>query len=97
MLIYVNKDTDETYGEKAFTEMVLKPEQELLFKSRSDFNAFLRYNGLKDKFYTMPMREKIKIRKEWLYESYGLARDNVIRLSGIFVEIDTDYLDYALN
>lgn len=103
MFIYVNKSTNETYGEKAFTEMILKPEQKWVFKNRDDFDAFLMYNyyslWLGDKFYKMPMREKIKIRRKWLEESHELARDNIFRLRNhdIFVEIDTDYLDYALN
>lgn len=99
MFVYVNKDTDETYCEKAFTKRILKPEQKKIFKNRDIFDDYLMvwYGSVwLDKISKMPMREKIKIRREWLEESYELARDNIFMLRNhdIFVEIDTDYLDY---
>lgn len=101
MLIYVNKDTDEAYSEKAFTEKILKPEQKKIFKNRDIFDDYLMdwYDSVwLDKFSKMPMRKKIKIRREWLEESYELARDNIfyLRNHDIFFEIDTDDLDYEI-
>lgn len=100
MFIYVNKDTDETYSEKAFTEKILKPEQKWVFKNRDDFDAFLMSNyqelWLDNEFYNQPMHIKINIRREWLKECLYLARDNIFRLRehDIFVEINTKHLDY---
>jgi hypothetical protein len=100
MLIYVNKDTNETYSERAFIEMVLKPEQKWVFKNRDDFDTFLMYNyedlWLDNEFYRQPMHIKIDIRREWFKECLYLARDSIFRLRehDIFVEIDIKHLDY---
>lgn len=47
-------------------------------------------------FIIKPMHIKINIRREWLKECLYLARDNIFRLRehNIFVEINTNYLDY---
>lgn len=98
MLFYVNKDTDETYSEKAFTEKILKPEVIELFKE--GFDEFLENNyyslWLHNEFYYQPTHIQNSIRKKWFKKCLENARNGILRdrEEDAFAEINTKYLDY---